>query len=76
MVKRKRKIATVIALIIILVASFQLLWPYIYPSIVDLNPYPTQEYLRIMWLLSPSGLSTITVITGFIFIVWVAFIEP
>jgi hypothetical protein len=76
MVKSHRKIVTLIALIIILVAFFQLLWPHIYPSIVGLNPYPTQEYLQITWLFSPNGFSTITVITGLIFIAWVAFTDP
>jgi divalent metal cation (Fe/Co/Zn/Cd) transporter len=76
MVKRKSKIGSLIAAIIILVALFQLLWPQIYPSIVALNPYPTQEYLQITWLFSPNGLSAITVIIGLILIAWVIFAEP
>jgi hypothetical protein len=76
MAKRNRKIVTLIALIIILVAFFQSVWPRIYPSIVDLNPYPTREYLQITWLFSPNGLSAITVIIGLIIIAWVIFAEP
>ncbi|MDD1665007.1 MAG: hypothetical protein LUQ32_06595 [Methanomicrobiales archaeon] len=78
MVKRNKKIARLIAGILILLAFFQLLWPYIYnsPLITSLNPYPTQEYLQIMWLFSPNGLSTITILTGVIAIAWVAFTNP
>ena len=73
MAKRNKKIVKLIALIIILVAFFQLLWPNIYnpSSIARLNPYPSQEYLQIMWLFSPNGLSTITIIAGLILIAWV-----
>jgi ABC-type phosphate transport system permease subunit len=73
--KRNRKIGIVIAAIIILVALFQVFWPLIYPSIVALNPYPTQEYLQITWLFSPNGLSTITIIIGCILIAWVAILD-
>jgi len=76
MVKRNRKIAKLIALIIVLVAIFQLFWPHMYPSIVNMNPYPTEEYLQIMSFLSPNGLTIITVILGFLFGVWVVFTDP
>ena len=77
MVKRKhREIGTLIAVIFILVALIQLLWPPIYPSLVALNPYPTQEYLQITWLFSPNGLSAVTVLIGLIIIAWVVFAEP
>jgi len=75
MKKRDRNIALLIASIIALVAVFQLVWPPFYPSLVALNKYPTEEYLRIMWLFTPNGLSTITIIIGLILITWVMFVE-
>ena len=78
MVKRNKKIARLIAFILVLLAFFQLLWHYIYtsPVIANLNPYPTREYLQIIWFLSPNGLSIITIILGFISIAWIAFTDP
>jgi hypothetical protein len=64
-----------VAFVIIVVAFFRTVWPFVYPSIVNLNQYPTAEYFRIMWLLSPNGLSSITIIVGCILIAWVAYIE-
>ena len=78
MVSRKRKLATLIAVVIILVAIFQFLWPFVYdsPFMAQLNPYPTQEYLRIVGFFSPNGLSALTVIIGLIFLTWVAYTDP
>lgn len=75
---RNRKIVTLIAVIILLEAFFQLVWARIYtPSLLaSLNPYPTEEYLRIMWLFSPNGLSIITLVLGLAFIAWVALANP
>jgi hypothetical protein len=69
----KRKIGIAIGLIIVLVAIFQLLWPVFYLSLVSLNEDPTAEYLRIMWLLSPNGLSVITLLLGCVYVAWVAY---
>ncbi len=55
----KRKIGIAVGVIIVLLAIFQFVWPYWYPSLVNLNRYPTAEYFWIMWLLSPDGLSVI-----------------
>ncbi len=74
--KRDRKIGTLVAVMAVLVALFQLLWPPFYPAVISLNTYPTEEYLRIMWLLSPNGLSAITIIIGLVLIAWVVFVEP
>jgi hypothetical protein len=71
----KRKIGISVGVILVLLAIFQFAWPYMYPSLVSLNRYPTAEYFRIMWLLSPNGLSAITLITGCIYIAWVAYTE-
>jgi hypothetical protein len=78
MAQRKKKMGTVIVLMLILVAFFQLFWPLIYnsPSLAHLNPYPTQEYLQILGFISPNGLSAITVAIGFIALAWVAFTDP
>ncbi|MDD1661618.1 MAG: hypothetical protein LUQ49_04045 [Methanomicrobiales archaeon] len=72
---RSRKIGIAAGAIIVLVAVYQFVWPYFYPSLVNLNRYPTAEYFRIMWLLSPNGLSVITIILGCVFIAWVAYTE-
>ncbi|HUK92729.1 MAG TPA: hypothetical protein VLU98_01695 [Methanomicrobiales archaeon] len=74
--KRDKKIGMIIVIMTALVALFQLLWPPFYPVLVSLNPYPTEEYLRITWLFSPIGLSVITVVMGIILIAWVRFVEP
>jgi hypothetical protein len=68
----------VIISIFILVAAFQLLWPFIYnsPFIAYLNPYPTQEYLQLLGIFSPNGLTAMTVIIGIIALAWVAFTDP
>jgi hypothetical protein len=78
MAKRRKKFVKLIILMVILVAVFQLIWPFIYnsPFIANLNPYPTQEYLQIMWLFSPNGLSALTLIFGFISLAWAAFTDP
>jgi hypothetical protein len=77
MANRNKKILKIIAFIIVLVAFFQLLWPKIFnpSSIAKLNPYPSEEYLQILGIFSPNGLSIITVIVGLVLIAWVAFIE-
>ena len=75
MERRWKHIGTVIALVIVMVAVFQTLWPAIYPSIVALNRYPTDEYLRIMWLLSPNGISALTIAAGCVLIAWIAYVE-
>ena len=78
LVPKKRKIVTSIIVIILFEAFFQLVWSIFYtPSLLaGLNPYPTEEYLRIMWLFSPNGLSTITLVLGAVFIAWVTLAEP
>ncbi|MDD1661409.1 MAG: hypothetical protein LUQ49_02985 [Methanomicrobiales archaeon] len=78
MIPRNRKIVKMVVVIILLVAFFQLLWSRIYTlsRVAALNPYPTDEYLRIMWIFSPNGLSTITLVLGLIFIAWVALADP
>jgi hypothetical protein len=78
MAKRKEKFLKVIVLMVLLVAFFQFIWPFIYnsPIIANLNPYPTREYLQIMWLFSPNGLSALTLIFGFVSLAWVAFTDP
>lgn len=78
MLEKRRKILKLLAVILILVAFFQIFWPYVYnsPLIANLNPYPTKEYLQIVWLFSPKGLSTLTIILGCIFLVWVAITGP
>jgi hypothetical protein len=74
--KRSRKIVKLIVVMVILVAIFQVSWPHMYPSVVNMNPYPTREYLQIVSVLGPNGLSIITVILGSLYGAWVAFIEP
>ena len=75
MQRRWKKVGSLTVILVLLVAFFQLFWPLVYPSLVDLNRYPTAEYLRIMWLLSPDGLSIITGIIGAVIMVWVSYIE-
>jgi len=74
MVKQARSIAKIVAGMVIILAIIQIIWPRVYPSIVRLNPYPTNEYLQIMWLLSPMGLSIVTIVLGLILIAWIAFV--
>ena len=76
MARKNRKIASLIAVMVVLVALFQFLWPHIYPWIVSRNPYPTREYYQIMGFVSPNGLSIITVVVGLIFIAWIAYTDP
>jgi hypothetical protein len=73
--KGMRKIPIIVALVILLVACFLELWPPFYPAVVNLNPDPTVEYLQIMWILSPVGLSLLTIIIGVIAIAWVVYLE-
>ena len=69
----KRKMGIAIGVILVLVAFFQMIWPSVYPALLDLNQNPTAEYLRIMWLLSPNGLSVITLLLGCVYVAWVAY---
>ncbi len=71
MAKKLKTMAIVAALMVILVAVFQLPWPSIYSRIVRMNPYPTQEYFQIIGLLSPNSLSAITIVIGLVIIAWV-----
>ena len=71
MERKLKPIATVVAVMVILVVIFQLLWPRIYPWIVSRNPYPTQEYYQIIGLVSPNGLSAVTIVIGLIIIAWI-----
>ncbi|MGE5832463.1 MAG: hypothetical protein ACM3X8_06040 [Methanomicrobiales archaeon] len=76
MARRNKRIIIIVALIVVLVAVFQLLWPRVYPWVVRRNPYPTQEYFQIMGFVSPNGLSILAVIIGLIFIAWAAVTDP
>jgi hypothetical protein len=73
--KGLRKAAIIAGVVIALVAFFLVLWPPFYPAVVNLNPDPTVEYLQIMWILSPVGLSVITIIIGAIAIAWGVYLE-
>jgi hypothetical protein len=73
MEERWKTVGILASLVILFVAFFQLLWPYVSPVLVDLNPDPTAEYLRIMWLVSPNGLSALTIMAGCILIAWVVY---
>lgn len=73
MERRWKTVGILAGVILLLVAFFQLAWPSVYPDLVGLNRYPTAEYLRIMWLVSPAGLAIITIILGCILIAWVAY---
>jgi hypothetical protein len=78
MAHRRKKFVTLILLMVVLVAFFQFIWHFFYdsPFIMGLNPYPTQEYLQILWLFSPDGLSILTLIFGVIALAWTAFASP
>ncbi|HMA04331.1 MAG TPA: hypothetical protein VKO45_00190 [Methanomicrobiales archaeon] len=76
MAGRNKRITTIVALIVVLVAFFQMLWPRLYPWVVSRNPYPTHEYFQIMGFVSPNGLSILAVIIGLIFIAWAAVTDP
>jgi hypothetical protein len=71
----RKKLGIAVGAIIVLLAIFQFVWPAMYPSLVSLNRYPTAEFFRIMWLLSPNGLSIITLIIGCVYIAWVTYTE-
>jgi hypothetical protein len=74
-VKGMKKVAIIVATVILLVACFLELWPPFYPAVVNLNPDPTVEYLQIMGILSPVGLSLVTIIIGAIAIAWGLYLE-
>jgi len=59
-----RKNVSTVLLVVLIVAFFLVFWSPFYESLVRLNPDPTVEYLRIMWILSPVGLSIVTIIIG------------
>ena len=74
MKERWKKISRVAGAVIVLVIIYQLIWPIFYSSLINLNRYPTAEYFRIMWFLSPNGLSAITVMLGCVVIAWMAYV--
>jgi hypothetical protein len=73
MAKPIKKFLTIIAVVIILVAFFQVAWPSFYPAFIGMNQYPTVEYLQIMNVLSPNGLSLLTVVIGSLLLARAAF---
>ena len=53
-----------VLLVVLIVAFFLVFWSPFYEALVGLNPDPTVEYLQVMWILSPVGLSVVTVLIG------------
>jgi len=59
-----RKNVSTVLLVVLIVAFFLVFWSPFYEALVGLNPDPTVEYLQVMWILSPVGLSVVTVLIG------------